>query len=237
MAIKNNRKKQGECTKQMMKFHKRIAAVFMAAAMAAAASLSAMAVTPGYSDYGTSDKKPVTAGQEVGDLTAPDSGVTVNIPADVLPEGVTEVSMGVVAKDSSAFEAAISQAAGLGYEDVTVLDIVLFDQDGNKITQLNGMVEVTVPASGNQNAVLYIDDNQDVSDMKASLNNRYLTFKTNHFSHYAAATLTEKAAGSDTENPATGDSSAATMAVFGVMSVAAAGIIFASIKARKASQK
>ena len=216
----------------MMKIHKKIAGVFAAMVVLASTSLTALAVAPGYSDYGASDTAQVTPGQAVGELVAPDTGVSVDIPADVLPQGVTQVTMAVAAKDSSEFQAAIDNAAKLGYEDVEVLDIVLLDQDGNPISQLNGEVTVTVPAKGSQNSVLYVNDEQDVTDMKAVLENRYLSFKTNHFSHYAAATLTEEAAGV----PQTGDS-ATTVIVLGVMSAAALGILVASGKARKASEK
>ena len=164
----------------MMKIHKKIAGVFAAMVVLASTSLTALAVAPGYSDYGASDTAQVTPGQAVGELVAPDTGVSVDIPADVLPQGVTQVTMAVAAKDSSEFQAAIDNAAKLGYEDVEVLDIVLLDQDGNPISQLNGEVTVTVPAKGSQNSVLYVNDEQDVTDMKAVLENRYLSFKTNH---------------------------------------------------------
>ena len=109
---------------------------------------------------------------------------------------------------------------------------VLLDQNGNPISKLNGEVTVTVPANGSQNSVLYISDDHDVTDMNAVLKNRYLSFKTNHFSYYAAATLTEEAAGV----PQTGDS-ATTVIVVAVMSAAALGILIASVKARKARAK
>lgn len=221
---------QGEC--ETMKIHKKIAAALAAVAILVSASVSALAVAPGYSDYGASDTAQVTPGQAVGQLVAPDTGVSVDIPADVLPQGVTQVTMAVAAKDSAAFKTAIDNAAKLGYEDVEVLDIVLLDQNGNPISKLNGEVTVTVPANGSQNSVLYISDDHNVTDMKATLQNRYLSFKTNHFSYYAAATLTKEAAGV----PQTGDS-ATTVIVVGVMSVAALGILIASVKARKARAK
>ena len=222
----------------MKKLCKKMISAAVALSMAAVMGLSAMAVTAGYSDYGKSDVKDVVAGQKVelvaqgqgADGSTMATGVKVEIPAGVLPAGVTKVSMEVTGVENAKVQKALENAANMGYSDVKVLDISLKDQNGDSISGLNGHVTVTVPASGKQNAVLYFADNNSVTDMKASLSGGYLTFKTNHFSYYAAAFQSEAASGT----PQTGDSST-TLVVIAVMSVAAVAVLAASIKAKKAN--
>lgn len=221
----------------MKKFCKKMISAAVALSMATVMGLSAMAVTAGYSDYGKSDEKEVVAGQKIelvaqgqganGSTMA--TGVKVEIPAGVLPEGVTKVSMEISGVEDAQVQEALNNAADMGYSDVKVLDISLKDQNGDSISGLNGHVTVTVPASGKQNAVLYFADDHSVTDMEASLSGGYLTFETNHFSYYAAAFQSEAASGT----PETGDSST-TLVVIAIMSAAALAVLVGSIKAKKA---
>lgn len=221
----------------MKKFCKKMISAAVALSMATVMGLSAMAVTAGYSDYGKSDEKEVVAGQKIelvaqgqgADGSTMATGVKVEIPAGVLPEGVTKVSMEISGVEDAQVQEALNNAADMGYSDVKVLDISLKDQNGDSISGLNGHVTVTVPASGKQNAVLYFADDHSVADMEASLSGGYLTFETNHFSYYAAAFQSEAASGT----PETGDSST-TLVVIAIMSAAALAVLVGSIKAKKA---
>lgn len=217
----------------MMKLSKKILAGVLGVAMVAMTSVSALAVAPGYSDYGASDEKAVVAGETIELTTTAKTGVTVKVAADVLPEGVEKVKMEVAAVDHEKVADAIANAEKGGFKNVDVLDIVLLDQDGKPIEKLSGKVTVTVPAAGSQNAVIYIADDNQVSDMGASLSNGYLSFETDHFSYYAAA---EKATGNG-GNVQTGENNNVTIAVAAVMVIAAAGIVVLSIKAKKVRAK
>lgn len=219
----------------IMKLSKKILAGVVGMAMVMMTSVSALAVAPGYSDYGTSDTKDVVKGEAVGALTAPNTGVTVDIPADVLPDHVEKVSMEIAAVDKEEVKAALANAEKKGFSNVDVLNIVLRDQNGNPISQLNGKVSVTVPASNNQNAVIYIADDDSITDMNAVLKNSYLTFETDHFSYYAAAEKAVNTSGNG--NVQTGENNLVTMAVVAVMFVAGAGIVILSMKAKKVRTK
>ena len=192
---------------------------------------------PGYSDYGASDEKDVVAGETLELTTTAKTGVTVEVAADVLPEGVKKVKMEVAAVDNAKVADAIATAEKDGFKNVAVLDIVLKDQDGNPIEKLNGKVTVTVPAAGNQNAVLYIADDNKVSDMGAKLSNGYLSFETDHFSYYAAAEKVNGAVDGGSDNVQTGENNNVTIAVVAVMFIAAAGIVVLSVKAKKVRAK
>ena len=143
-----------------MNLCKKMISALAAVALTASVSLSAMAVTAGYSDYGKSDVVAVTPDKKVelvaqgtdSNGSALSTGVKVEIPAGMLPENVTQVSMEVGAVADADVSAAVVEAESKGYDDLKVLDIRLLDQNGNPITQLNGAVSVTVPASGSQNA-------------------------------------------------------------------------------------
>ena len=221
-----------------MNLCKKMISALAAVALTASVSLSAMAVTAGYSDYGKSDVVAVTPDKKVelvaqgtdSNGSALSTGVKVEIPAGMLPENVTQVSMEVGAVADADVSAAVAEAESKGYDDLKVLDIRLLDQNGNPITQLNGAVSVTVPASGSQNAV-YVSDNHKITDMNAVLSGGYLTFETDHFSYYAAAEKKNAASG-----PATGDTGT-TMIVVAVMSAAAVGVVLLSMKARKAGAR
>ena len=219
-----------------MNLCKKMISALAAVALTASVSLSAMAVTAGYSDYGKSDVVAVTPDKKVelvaqgtdSNGSALSTGVKVEIPAGMLPENVTQEVGAVADADISA---AVAEAESKGYDDLKVLDIRLLDQNGNPITQLNGAVSVTVPASGSQNAVLYVSDDHKITDMNAVLSGGYLTFETDHFSYYAAAEKKNAASG-----PATGDTGT-TMIVVAVMSAAAVGVVLLSMKARKAGAR
>ena len=106
--MKTNVKSDKECTK-MKKFCKKMISAAVALSMATVMGLSAMAVTAGYSDYGKSDEKEVVAGQKIelvaqgqgADGSTMATGVKVEIPAGVLPEGVTKVSMEISGVDDA----------------------------------------------------------------------------------------------------------------------------------------
>lgn len=222
-----------------MNLCKKMISALAAVALTASVSLSAMAVTAGYSDYGKSDVVAVTPDKKVelvaqgtdSNGSALSTGVKVEIPAGMLPENVTQVSMEVGAVADADVSAAVDEAESKGYDDLKVLDIRLLDQNGNPITQLNGAVSVTVPASGSQNAVLYVSDDHKITDMNAVLSGGYLTFETDHFSYYAAAEKKNAVSG-----PATGDTGT-TVIVVAVMSAAAVGVVLLSMKARKAGAR
>ena len=220
-----------------MKLSKKILAGVLGVAMVAMTSVSALAVAPGYSDYGASDEKDVVAGETLELTTTAKTGVTVEVAADVLPEGVKKVKMEVAAVDNAKVADAIATAEKDGFKNVAVLDIVLKDQDGNPIEKLNGKVTVSVPAAGNQNAVLYIADDNKVSDMGAKLSNGYLSFETDHFSYYAAAEKVNGAVDGGSDNVQTGENNNVTIAVVAVMFIAAAGIVVMSVKAKKVRAK
>ncbi len=69
----------------MMKIHKKIAGVFAAMVVLASTSLTALAVAPGYSDYGASDTAQVTPGQAVGQLVAPTPAFPWTFPPMCFP--------------------------------------------------------------------------------------------------------------------------------------------------------
>lgn len=204
-----------------MKLSKKILAGVLGVAMVAMTSVSALAVAPGYSDYGASDEKDVVAGETLELTTTAKTGVTVE----------------VAAVDNTKVADAIATAEKDGFKNVAVLDIVLKDQDGNPIEKLNGKVTVTVPAAGNQNAVLYIADDNKVSDMGAKLSNGYLSFETDHFSYYAAAEKVNGAVDGGNDNVQTGENNNVTIAVVAIMFIAAAGIVVLSVKAKKVRAK
>lgn len=95
------------------------------------------------------------------------------------------------------YDAAVNAAQTiLGTNNVVVVDITLKDDNGVKVSQLSDYVDVRVdiPATytiqpGNTVVVYYLNDNGTLKECETVYNdddpnNRYVVFKTNHFSVY-----------------------------------------------------
>lgn len=102
-----------------------------------------------------------------------------------------------VYESGASYDAALNAAqATCGTSNVVVVDINLKDEQGATVTQLSDYVEVRVdvPASytvqpGNTVVVYYLNDNGVLEKCETVYNdedpnNRFVTFKTNHFSVY-----------------------------------------------------
>ena len=102
-----------------------------------------------------------------------------------------------VYESGSIYDSAVNAAmSSYGTSNVVVVDIELKDDNGVNVTQLSDYVDVKVdiPAGynvqqGNTIIVYYLNDNGvleacDTTYFSDDPNNRYVTFKTNHFSVY-----------------------------------------------------
>lgn len=230
-----------------MKLTKRIlTTAFAVAATIAMATVSASALTAGFSDYGTSETKTVAdvAGDTVS-LADTTSGSIIDIPKTALPEGVTQVTFAAkeYSTSSEEYKAAARAAQGEGFSNFVVLDLKLFDQDSKSISKLNGKIEITLKVTGDVNTVLYFNDaTGKIENLGGTVKNGFITFETDHFSYYmlakadAAATVTTTAATTTNGvvNPATSDNSMVSIVIFSVMAVLALGTTVVAIKAKKA---
>jgi len=102
-----------------------------------------------------------------------------------------------VYESGSSYDAALNAAQNTcGINNVVVVDITVRDDNGAKVTQLSDYVDVRVdiPATytiqpGNTVVVYYLNDDGALEECETVYNdedpnNRYVTFKTNHFSVY-----------------------------------------------------
>lgn len=115
-----------------------------------------------------------------------------------------------VFESGASYDAALSAAqANYNTSNVVVVDITVKDDKGVNVTQLTNYVEVKVdiPSTyviqpGNTVVVYYLNNSGVLEECETvyhdeDLNNRYVTFKTNHFSVYV---LVEKAVKTDEKN-------------------------------------
>lgn len=222
-----------------MNIKKRIlSAIVAAAACVSMLAMSVSAVTPGSSDYGSADSKPVSATENT-QLTSATTGSSVSIPAGALPAGVTNVTFSSNRVDASSAVArsATATAAAQGFTNATVFDLKLSDQNGTYISQLNGKVAVTIPVVDGANTVLYYNEaTNTVENLGGTVSNGFITFETNHFSYYMLVRDANKAAGTtgtgSANSPATGDN-ATTMVIVAIMAAVALGTTVLTVKAKK----
>lgn len=159
-------------------------------------SVQASILAPGFSD-GLSNNSmisvPVPADQPL-DITDPVTGVTLNIPAGALPDGVTSISFSVTAAPFSMIEAAQQAANVSGSSNLikvnSIFDLVLLDQNGNYITLFNSAISVTIPVTDDSNTVIYFNElEQSIEILPGTMQNGFITFTPNHFSYYALAKM------------------------------------------------
>jgi len=120
-----------------------------------------------------------------------------NVIADTTVVPATYTVETEVYESGASYDAALNAAqTTCGTSNVVVVDINLKDEQGAKVTQLSDYVDVKVdiPATytiqpGNTVVVYYLNDNGVLEECETVYNdedpnNRYVTFKTNHFSVY-----------------------------------------------------
>ena len=152
-------------------------------------TVSVLALPPGYSDAWAENVGHITEDTTVLKLMNSSNSISVNIPVDVLPDGVTSVEfIATLIDDDHPAKAAAFQAVndlGPDFIPVFLFDLNLLDQNGNKITRFNGYIEVTMPVMQGVNAVAYYDENTgEIELLHSEVKNGFITFKTNHFSYY-----------------------------------------------------
>lgn len=227
-----------------MKIAKRALSVAIAVMACFSLTVSAFAEpVAGTSDYGKSDEKVVVEG-ETTQLTAGETGVMVDVPADALPEGVEKIALEakVISKESPVYKEAVKVAKEKGFENVTVLDLKLLDQNSSAISSLNGKISVTIPVQDGANTVLYFNDETNtVENLGGTVKNGLITFETSHFSYYAMAKVAETSSasstpsggGSNIDTPTTGDNTSATVVIIALMALVAGGTVVITMIARK----
>lgn len=215
---------------------KRILSIAMAIACVAALAVTAVAAPAGYSDYGVSDTKVITAVEgDTVELMDTTNGTSIEVPKDVLPATVTAVTLASkpISKSSETYKAV--KEAAKDYSDITLLDIQLLDQDGNAITALNGKVSVTVKVVGDANTVLYFNDaDNSVENLGGTVKDGFITFETSHFSYYAMA---KTATTGGTTTPSTGDAVLTTVSVVAVMAIVVLGTTLVAVKMKKSKKE
>jgi hypothetical protein len=164
--------------------------------------------TPSSSNYSSCTATvTVTVSREYTDDS---TGIKLDLSGVSLPSGVTSISLGssVTSQSENSYSVItrlISENATLGkFSKLTVYELELLDQNGNKITGFSGEITVKIPIpagmSGDLHIFWYNESTGSLTDMNAAQQDGYLVFKTSHFSQYAIAQLS-------TSNPKMGDSS------------------------------
>ena len=125
------------------------------------------------------------------------SDISIVGEASVLPSGlrlhVELLQTG--AEDYRKAADAVAKLSGIG--NYRTFDVSLKDSSGVAVHQLNGFVDVTMPIPegiDHARAVVYrVEDNGSLTKCNSTVNNNYLTFRTNHFSTYVIAETTNAA--------------------------------------------
>ena len=123
---------------------------------------------------------------------------TVIADSDIIPDNYTVETQ--VYQSGVSYDAALQAAkASCGTDNVVVVDISLKDEHGAKVTQLSDYVDVRVDIptaytiqQGNTVVVYYLNEEGILEECETvyheeDSDNRYVTFKTNHFSVYVLA--------------------------------------------------
>lgn len=118
--------------------------------------------------------------------------------SDIIPDNYMVETQ--VYQSGATYDAAVQAAkTACGTDNVVVVDINLKDEQGAKVTQLSDYVEVRVDIptaytiqQGNMVVVYYLNEEGILEECETvyheeDSDNRYVTFKTNHFSVYVLA--------------------------------------------------
>jgi hypothetical protein len=134
-------------------------------------------------------------------ITDEASGVILDLTSAQLPEGVTSMTASVALQSTSnsittgALNALQEDGTYGNINALVISDIVLLDQNGNKITSFAGTIQVKIPIpegfDGDLHVFWYDPDSGMIADMNASVVGDYLVFQTNHFSYYAVAQVSQ----------------------------------------------
>lgn len=143
-------------------------------------------------------------------ITEPNSGIIFDLSGAQFGEGVTSVTVSVTTQPQNGSLTEnirkVFERASFGNADAIALsDLVLFDQNGNRITSFTGTVKIKIPIpegfDGDLHVFWYDPSGGNLTDMNAYAVGDYLVFETNHFSYYAVVQLSAYAKTSAVADP------------------------------------
>jgi len=160
-------------------------------------SMPVNALVPGFSDGSDNLNQVSVSLSGSTQITDAFTGITLDIPAGILPAGVTSVILVVqeeTVKEIS--DAAVDKYAaetGTSLKINKVFQLELLDQDGNPIKNFNGKITITVPVTDDSNYVVYFNDAAGTIEvMPSKVGKGFIDFETTHFSYYALVRIEEE---------------------------------------------